>query len=380
MSWSQFSGENQSGANYQSFKEKALNNTILRKTIAFSDFEILDEQTVFYAGNKLLMTETAFKNLVGLIGITSQSFKNLNAQLGDKATKSLISLMKESKAKMQDKNTVCICIDTKSLQVVNFLKNATGVLSNKAFFGLFEDVMQNHTGMEIKNMSITAEGNVEISVINNNWEFNVGNFKEEYFKSGLVFINTPDCTIVNPFNERLTCTNGMVVSEKGMSLILKNADNAQKNAFFDQVRNIPNLANFEMEFKKRISVMMQTVASYAELKEARTNAEYCIANMADPDVSRMVESFLPTREVWQAFMAHQIDLGKLDHKHYSKIRTPFTVWELVNKMTDLSSHPKKYGFVLKEGNASMFMLQREAGALAFKQPAYDLESPVKQIF
>ena len=66
----------------------------------------------------------------------------------------------------------------------------------------------------------------------------------------------------------------------------------------------------------------------------------------------------------------------MDEKKKKAIRSMYTVWELVNKLTDLSSHPLRYGLSLRNGNASIFNLQKVAGELAFKEQ-YDLTSVVQ---
>lgn len=364
---------------YDAFKEKALHNGIKRHTVSFGDFTLLTDKLIEHRGTQFEITEQAFKSLVKLCGMSNGQLENINKQLGEKTSHKLLEMMQVAMAGIPGKNKVCMLINSVNCKIVDFTKSAESVLSNNAYFKLFEDVMSNHAGMHIKNMAITENGNVEISVLNDNWEFNVGGLKEEFFKSGLVFINTPDSTIINPFNERLTCTNGMITASEGLSLILKNSDPNEVNGFFSAVRNLTGVLNFEKEFKMRVLRMMDTQASYAELISVRKGVEYHVANYTDPYVRATVESFIPKMEVERAFMLHKINLSEIDKKSYKKIRTMLTVWDLVNKLTDLSSHPKTYGLALNSGNASIFALQREAGALAFKE-LYDLECEVKQIF
>lgn len=364
---------------YAAFKEKALHNGIIRKTIAFGDFQIVTDRLIMYAGVQFQITEEAFKSLVKLCGMSNTQLNKFDTALGEKTTLKLLEMMQVAMSGVAGKNTICMLINKASCQVIDFTKAAESVLSNNAYFKLFEEVMNNHSGMEIKNMALTVNGNVELSVLNNDWEFNIGGLNDEFFNSGLVFINTPTATIISPFNERLTCTNGMVVATEGLSLILKNSDPIHVNGFFDAVRNLSGVLNFEKAFKARVIRMMDTQASYAELLGVRNAVDSQVANLTDPYVRSTVESFIPVLEVERAFMLHRINLMNVDKQSYKKIRTMLTVWELVNQLTDLSSHPQNYGLTLNNGNASIFQLQREAGALSFKD-IYDLECSVKQIF
>lgn len=361
------------------FKDKALNNGVTRKMVSFSDITILTDKLVTYQGVQFEITEDAFKSLVKLCGLSNGQLEKINAALGEKTSHKLIQMMQMAMFTVAGKNTICMLVNKVNCKIVDFTKSAESVLSNNAFFKLFEDVMNNHSGMYIKNLAITENGNVEISVLNEDWEFNVGGLNDEFFKSGLVFINTPNSTIINPFNERLVCTNGMVVADEGLSLVLKNTDAANVNGFFDAVRNMKGVLNFEQEFKRRVLRMIDTQASYAELLTVRKAVESHVSNMIDPDVRATVESFVPKMEVERAFMLNRINLTDVDKKTYKKIRTMLTVWDLVNKLTDLSSHPQRYGLGLQHGNSSVFQLQREAGELSFKDQ-YDLECQVPQIY
>jgi len=364
---------------YNAFKKRALNHSIVRKVTALSSLTLIDDKYIGYAGVNFEMTPDAFKALIKILGLSNGFVETISKNLGENVTAKLLSMMKTALGATEDKNKVCLLIDQKSSKIVGFTKSASTVLSNNAFFSLFEETMNNHSGMNIKNMGITEAGNIELSVTNDKWEFNVGGLNDEYFKSGLVFINTPNSTIVNPFNERLVCTNGLISPEKGMSMILKNTDANSVSGFFDTVRNLKGVANFEIEFKNRIIRMMATQASYAEVLSVRKTVEYSVANMKDPDVRDTVETFIPTMYIKQAFMEQKMDLDIVDSSSYAKIRTHLNVWELVNKLTDLSSHPVQYGLTLLSGNSSIFELQRNAGKLAFKKQ-YDLECAVKQIF
>lgn len=379
MSYSKLKGENISQEQYNAFKQKALNHSVIRKIVSYRDLTLISDSIVEFAGVQFIMTDNAFKSLVKMLGLSNGVMQTITNKLGEDVSQRLLSMMKTAMSGEVEKNTVCLLIDKNTTKIVGFTKSAESVLSNNAYFTLFEQTMDNHKGMHIKNMSITEEGNIEISVLNDNWEFNVGGLKDEYFKSGLVFINTPSSTIINPFNERLVCTNGMVVSHEGLSLILKNADKGSVNGFFDAVRNLKGTINFEQEFRQRIIKMMDTQASYAELLDVRQTTEYHVANMEDPDTRATVESFLPTQYVHRAFLDQKVDINSIDKKNYAKIRTMLTVWDLVNKLTDLSSHPTQYGLMLKNGDSSIFQLQRKAGELSFKKQ-YDLECAVQQIF
>lgn len=382
-SWSKLEGEKISQDQYEQFKKDVTDFGIVRKVVGLTELDIVSSSLIEYGGVTFEMTEDAWKNLIKLTGLSIGVVSEINKALGEKTSKDLLNMMRVALSDNNDKRRICIMFSKKTSKIVGFTKSTEQVLGNNAFFSLFERTMNNHSGMEIKNMAINENGNVELTVLNNNWEFNVGdgstNLCDEYFKSGLAFINTPDATIVNPFAERLVCTNGMITAEKGLSLILKKASAGEVSQFFDKVTNLKGTINFDQELKKRIIRMMDSQASFSEMLFARKACEYEISNLKEVGNLTKLEEFIPVSEVKQAFLRKNIDLNMLSDKDYKKIRTQLTVWELVNRLTDLSSHPKQYGFRLMNDNVSVNNLQRKAGQIAFKEQ-YDLESPVTQIF
>lgn len=382
MEYSKLNGKSLSEEQYYDFKDKVKKSGIVRKSVSLKELTIISQSLIGYAGVDFEMTEDAWKNLIKLTGLSIGVMKEIDDKLGENVSKKLLDMMRIACSSNQDKQKICMLFNKHTAKIVGFTKSAEGVLSNNGFFTLFEQTMNNHSGMQIKNMAISENGNVEISVLNNNWEFNVNHngkgLSDEYFKTGLVFLNTPDATIVNPFNERLVCTNGMITAEQGLSLILRRSSAQEVSSFFDAVTNLKGTANFNEVFKSRIITMMDTQASYDEMLQTYTSCEWNIQNTKIQSVRDKLNEFIPINEVKDAYLKHNVNLDMLKSKELKKIRTMLTVWELVNALTDLSSHPAKYGFMLNS-DSSMFNLQRHAGELAFK-PQYDLELPFKQLF
>ena len=380
MKWSKFmtEGTTVDARTYESFKNEVLNShNIVRKTVALSDIDIVSDTKIKYKGVDFKLSESGFKSLVKILGLTNGAVVKITDALGNNISTQLLSMLKKS-AKNSNEN-VCIIFNKKQFAITAFTKEATGVLSNEAFFSLFENTMNNNPNMDIRNMSISPEGNVDISVLNNSWEFDLKGFNDEYFKSGLTFLNSSDLTSVNAFNERLSCLNGMIADNlEGTSINLsRNSGNVDE--FFDVVTNLKDLNGFESIFKSRISSMMNTQASLDELTKVYNSFKYHTTNYDDKFVKSQLESFIPLNETKHAFRKENIALSELSIKEKKQVRTGITVWDLVNNMTDLSSHPGKYGLKLKNESNSVSDLQRASGDLAFKK-IYDLGSPVRQLF
>lgn len=373
-----FFGDTVSVEDFDKFKKDALEIKLIRQEVLLSDIRIVSETKLAYGGANYTMTDDAFGSLVKLLGVNKTVLGNFEDALGKEGRDRIIDLMRQALSGKGAKGKVTMVLSPQKQAIVDFRKDAMAVLSNKAYFQLFEDVMDSNSGMHIKRMSLSANGSVEISVINPNWEFQVARLKDEFFQSGLVFINRPNQTIINSFNERLVCTNGMVVSEAGASITLKSSSTVHLNGFFEQVRNITQNDGLENEFKSRVTRMMKTIASYSEMHAAYTNVKYHLS-VEDTGVVELLNSFIPLQDVRREYVAQTgLDIENMP-KYWKKAETSMTVWELVNGLTDVSSHPERYGISLKGGNHAVFSLQKTAGELAFKKE-YDLEMEVPRIF
>ena len=315
--------------------------------------------------------------LVKILGLTNGSIKTIDSSLGNKITASLLTMMKREMSK--GNKQVCMVFNKKLFQITAFTNQADGLLSNTAFFSLYFQTMNNNPNMDIRNMSISPEGNIDISVLNNSWEFDLKGFNEEYFKSGLTFLNSTDLTSVSAFNERLSCLNGMIADNLDGSSTILSRTHGDVDSFFDIVTNLKDLNGFEDVFKARVGAMMNTQVSLDELTKAHKAFEYHTKNYDDKFVQASIESFIPLAETKHAFRKESIYLSHLTTKEKQQVRTGINMWDLVNGMTDLSSHPEKYGLQLINGSNSISDLQRTSGSLVFKKQ-YDLGSPVRQIF
>lgn len=372
------SQQNFNKGDYEAFKQRALEKSVTRKIVSVGELKFVDPETINYLGTNWIMTNDAFKQFVNILNLPFGTLDKIQKALGDKNRNQLVALMAAALTLKEDKHKICINI-SKEGKVVGFTKSDRMVLSNKGYLQVFEEVMNKNPGMNIKNMAISEGGNIEITTLNNNWQFNVPRLKDEYFKAGLCFVNTPQAMIINPFAERLVCTNGNIVTEKGMSLILNSSDESHFNTFFEATRNLRGALDVETKMQERIVKMMETSASLAEVYEVRRIVESNVNNSEfDRDVKVAIEYLIPTKWLEEQFKAHGHDVTQFKTKYLAKVRTNMNVWELLNALTNISSNPAKNGVVLKYAN-SVFQMQRDAGELMFKK-RYDLEEPFPQIF
>lgn len=364
---------------YEAFKKEALGKSLLRQEGALSDLRVESEGRISYKGTKMDITNDAFGSLVKVLGLNKTVMGNFDKALGKGAQTELIDVMRTALAGNEAKNKVTLVMNAQTGAIVDFRKSAGSVLSNSAFFNLFEDVMNKHSNMNIKRMSIAANGAVDITAINPGWEFQVARLSDEIFHSGLAFGNKYNQSIISPFTERLVCTNGMVIQEKGMSLELKGSSASDLSTFLGAVRSIADVSFFENEFKGRVNRMANTVASYEEMHHAYTNIKHWLS-VEDSEAMSTINEQLPLQEVRADYLRAGLDIENEKKVTWRKAETPMSIWEVTNVVTDLASHPEAYGLTMRgENTRGVLALQKLAGELAFKKE-YDHEGSIPSIF
>lgn len=371
-------GNDISNEEYQAFKAKALEQKLVRMPVLLSELRIMSETKIAYDGVAYTVTDDAFMSFVKVLGLTKQVMGNFESALGKGGRDKIIDVMRIALSGKEGKNMVTLVFNVQTRTLVDIRKDATSVLSTETYFSLFEDIMNGHSNMHVKRLSLGTNGSVEISAINSDWEFQIAKLNNEFFHSGITFINKPNQTVINPFMERLVCTNGMVISETGNSIILRKTDQVSLSGFYDQARNLANPESVHTDFKARVIRMMKTVASYGELHQAYDNVKFYLS-LEDTGVMDTLNGFLPMNAVRAKYVSELgIDLEDMP-RYWKRAETNMTVWQVVNGLTDISSHPEKYGITFRGGDRGVFALQKAAGELAFKKE-FDLETEIPTPF
>lgn len=327
---------------------------------------------------KFVMEPQAFESLLKLYGIPFTVQKTFTDYLGNDTLTLILSKLKTAMSASDTvRNKMVLVISKKTGKVINIVRSNGNVIKNDTFFKIVEGALNGfeNNGMKIKNLSVSPEGNIAVTVLNDNWTFDVFGLKDEYFTTGMSIIKTANQVIINPFNERLTCTNGNVTTEKGLSIVLNSVEQKAVDAFFEQAINFgKGRGLIEQSFKLRTIEMLSTNASFAELETVYNNVRYNINN---------TERALLELEGMFGYHAMQQEILKVSYgktnifnekaKYKSKVITDMSVWDLMNKLTFISSNPHKHDLEFVNGNDTVFYLQRSAGSLMFKEQ-FDLSN------
>jgi hypothetical protein len=350
-----------SAKDYEAFKTSVIEGGLLRKEVRLRDLTIRDERTIVVEGKAVAVSPSAYRDLVKhIIGSRKMTARHDELLHPERQVKFLQMLINTVVSRNE---TVVLGLSPETKSVVSILATARSMFSNKLFFDVFERTLNDVPGLEIRSMDYSPRNGVSITTINKYWEFD---YQREKFKSGIAFHNRPDGGIlVNAFNERLICINGMVIHTGLSSVSLVENTAPALREFLNALPKLDSLRQYESQLTQRIAILEKTPVSFAELSHAhRTVKGYVDQVGLDKQTCRQrLNSLLPVELVLDEYKALGCELNKMDLSCKREARTPLSAWDLINRLTWLASNGN--GFLpLSPGDAAR--LQSFAGYLALE--------------
>ena len=302
----------------------------LRKLVHFRDINIIDGDTIEYKGQHISITKSAFKNLLGLLGM-SQAFAQKFETLFTKEAKSqFINTMKNAMSSNSGKlSEVTLVLNPITKFVVAITGKDKFGISNEQFMGVAENIIDNHS-MEVSNWSVDpGSGIVTINAFNPNANFAVQGLSDEVFTGGVTFKNSPkDGFQVLPYVNRQWCTNGLTTAFAEEAYTLNSLDQGSMEKFFENLNELRKNNFAPTGFADRVRAAHDTPASLHELQFAH--------NLIAPFAGERVDHWVPLTENMNAYNRAGFETLSSDQMKAAKSNT--SVWSTVNSITHFASH------------------------------------------
>jgi hypothetical protein len=240
--------------------------------------------------------------------------------------------------------------------------------------------------LKIDQWSVDAAGNLRVDFLKKDYVDLKQYGRDEQFLFGFTLYSNGTSTRIADYNHRLICKNGMRAYSgyRGQT----NFERAFKyhktdKSFLDyEALNTELLTKHQHQymptwFEGRLETSTKTKASLAEL-EACVDLVNRHVDEADPDLKKQWQSTLEMNHFWGVHATHDRIakskgaefLSGLSQSEKALIKTPMSVWEMVNELTYLGSNRKKSVVPIKE---SFEIFGQSAGAQALQKKEYNLE-------
>ena len=351
-------------------KVETLEAQNLRKVVPFRDINLIDGESIEYNGQKINLTKNAFKNLLGLLGMSNQFATKFESLFTKEAKSQFINTMKNAMASNSGKlSEVTLVLNPISKSVVAITKKDQFGISNQQFMGVAENIIDNH-GMDVTNWSVDpGTGIVTINAFNPNANFAIQGLSNEVFTGGVTFQNSPkDGFQVLPYINRQWCTNGLTAPMSEESYTLNSLDQGSMEKFFENMNNLRKNNFAPTGFADRVRAAHNTPASLNELQFAH--------NLIEPFAGERADNWIPLSENMNAF--YKAGFESLNSNQMKHAKSNTSVWDVINGVTHFATHGA--GIIdtnMQDYNASDLMVK--SGNL-FGKKSFDHENTMPDLF
>jgi hypothetical protein len=351
-------------------KVETLEAQNLRKVVPFRDINLIDGESIEYNGQKINLTKNAFKNLLGLLGMSNQFAQKFETLFTKEAKSQFINTMKNAMASNSGKlSEVTLVLNPISKSVVAITKKDQFGISNQQFMGVAENIIDNH-GMDVTNWSVDpGTGIVTINAFNPSANFAVQGLANEVFTGGVTFQNSPkDGFQVLPYINRQWCTNGLTTAMAQEAYTLQSLDQGSMEKFFENMNELRKNNFAPTGFADRVRAAHNTPASLSELQFAH--------NLIEPFAGERADNWIPLAENMNAF--YKAGFESLNSNQMKHAKSNTSVWDVINGVTHFATHGA--GIIdtnMQDYNASDLMVK--SGNL-FGKKSFDHENTMPDLF
>ncbi len=341
----------------------------IRKTIPLGDLRIINTGVIHIKDKPLAMNRRAFSQLAKILGVPIQFQGRVDKFFGEETTSQIVNKMKSALVQ-QGMSTITVVANPKEKQVIGFLKRESQYISNSTFFGVANEIIDDHN-LLVRDFSIDTEnGGITLNCFNPRADFQIGDFKDEFFQGGITLSNSLDKGImVSPYMNRLICLNGMIGDSFGEAYKLKGLGSTYMEELRTHLNSLEKRNYKPFGFEERVNKAMTTNCSYAELEAA---AELIMGNSGAK--LNEISKWIPIQETNTKFMDFGIIPAMMSAEKKKNAKTGTPVWDMVNGLTHFATHEN----VFKVSEDSRRLIQKEAGKIM--AGTYDMENVVLSPF
>lgn len=359
-----------SSEQWESFKLNAIKNQPIRKTIPINKLEFVTMDLVCYSGVHLGITKKAVNNLITLTGLSQSGKSKIAGVMGEEFVTKLIKVIQSSLAQNKGMN-ITLTIDPTSKTIIKVSKETNdSIIKNESFFDLVEDTI-NKGNLVVDSMNFNPNnGNVSINTRSIASEFQIRNLSKEVFQSGMNFRNSLNGFNADPYLTRLWCINGCTTRAFEDSISLNNLTQRDLEQYMIHMADLQKRDYKPLQFESRVQRAMDTPASFAELEKAKliiTSNSKCEGDHLLPFLSSY-DNKHNYKSTLAAYAKKGIEIAELNAAQRKNLRTGMSVWDIVNGLTDFSSHD--YGF--EASDSALMNMQMVAGDILCKE--FDTEN------
>lgn len=315
-------------------------------TVPMSDIKVESRDNFVVKGNRVKVSDTAFKDLLKLVGLTHKTVNHINDEIANGAGYTLIKELLRAMSTKKGTN-VTLLIDEEDRQIKRICHEGEleggSAVSPAAIEEMILQTMDKSDKVKLAN-TFVSDGGTKVT-FNLKWDnpLTLPALKGEDIALGKQIIwDLIGPTSISDFVERQICTNGMtavVPSRKAVFLNGESDPSQWYNLLYKDIMN-PN-KSIITHYSDKVYEAMNTNLSVYEYNKVKSH----LAGNWTKDMP-LIKNFLGDED-WKYDYEHVgIDLTKASAGQLRNCPTPVSAWDAINGLTDLASH--KYNSVVSD--------------------------------
>lgn len=344
-----------SAAEFQAVRKTLIDNQLVSKTVDLRSIEItsdsLSRGAIILAGSEIKCTAGFFTSLARLLKMSSALTNELLKNGDTKIAAAMIGALRDYRAQALTKEIVVVAdpVDKKLVSIED--RSKLKLFSAEGLCDLTQNLLTDMPFLHLESINQTGHG-VKFNFLNDVEVGFASAGPDEFFKFGFTITQTHKQTIVEGYNQRLVCTNGLTYNLGSDSTRdIKFNDNfkldgqspAEIKSFLQKIEDMKRVDFVNPLFEKTINKASTTRASLAEVERA---AQVAVRHLAEKDETirkaqqdALTRNFFPGLQTcYNRLEQKGVDPSKLKDEHKQYIKTGQTVWDVVNSLTFLGSN------------------------------------------
>jgi hypothetical protein len=381
-----------SSQNFEQIRTQLEESESITKRIPISAISVDDEcmkrGQILIQGQPVRVGQGFFNRLGSMLKVNQSLTRGMMDRGEHRIAASLINGLKEYQSLNSKESDVLLIANAQTREIIDICSPSRyRKVTNSTVLDVAERILSDNSNLSLETVDWNpTTGALSLNLLNNEEIGFSQAGPDEFFKFGFSIIQTSRDTLVESYNQRLVCSNGLRVSlgsgeatsGRGMNFEdrfrLTGTDTEDIRIFLNRIEAMKKAGFVAPGFNEAINRATQTRCSLAEIESAVKTAVSKI-NEVDPELKRQMQAAL-TRQWFHAYgdttariAKKGVDPSSLGLRQKQFIKTGMSVWDVVNSLTFLGSNNS--GFQLDNQHE----LKYQAGQLFGKgvTDGYDLE-------
>lgn len=320
------------------------------------DIDSIKHNRIRINGKPVKVGNRFYSKLGSMLNI-SKSLTRSMIEKGDHGiAAALINGLKDYNSKSKRESDVILVADVKTKAVIDICSPSRyRRVTNDTVLDVTDRILNDNPNLSIETVDFNGSGGCSINFLNNDEIGFAQAGKDEFFKFGFSLIQTSRDTLVETYNQRLICSNGLRAS-LGEGAIGSNnniqfedkfrlggTDTEDIRIFLNKIDDMKKRGFVSPGFNQAITRACSTKASLSEVERAFKCSTSKI-NEIDPELKKQYQSSIARQwfhgygDTLARITRKGSDPYSLNDKQKQFIKTGMSVWDVVNSLTFLGSN------------------------------------------